>query len=52
MRRIKELLRLIDARITLLLANEPYLWDWWQLVKDPITYIFLAAFILFLYLIS
>ena len=44
MRRIGDILHRLDAFMTLRCSGNPYLWDWWQLVRSPITYIILAAF--------
>ena len=52
MSRIKELLRRIDARMTLWCAGGFYRWRWWMIVRNPMAYIILAAFFLFLHLAS
>ena len=52
MSQIKELLRRIDAHMTLWCAGGLYRWRWWMIVRNPMAYIILAAFFLFLHLVS
>lgn len=52
MSRIKELLRWIDAHMTLWCAGGFYRWRWLMIVRNPMTYILLAAFFLSLHLVS
>ena len=50
MRLIRELLRRIDAQMTLWCSGNPYTWTWWQHARSPIPYIVLAVFLLLMHL--
>ena len=46
MNRIKELLRRIDAWLTVFFAGNPYLFDTWLALHEPAAYILIGALIL------
>ena len=48
-KKIKESLNKIDVYMMLKCARNPYLWDWWMLVRNPLTYLIIGIFLIIIY---
>lgn len=49
-KKIENLIERIKYKILSVCASNEYLWQWYEIVSNPMTYIILAVFIIYVYL--
>lgn len=49
LKKLKELWNKFDTWMMMYPGSNPYIWDWWELVKNPLAWIIVIVFALFVF---